>query len=138
MAGLAILAATGVTLLTGAAVTALPPFDLRVTVPQTAGPAPPAIAAPAPSFATRSEPERARGPWRIQVGAFAAPGAAEAQLRTLSASVPALAGSEPMVEAAGRLNRARFGGFADEAQAAALCARIAQAGSGCYVVPPGP
>jgi cell division septation protein DedD len=75
--------------------------------------------------------------WRIQVGAFSEAARAEAAIAALETTA-AGPGADPvrLVAPAGGLYRAQMSGFVDRAAADAACARIAAAGSGCFVVPP--
>lgn len=74
--------------------------------------------------------------WRIQVGAFRDALAAEGHLQALERDVPRLAGLTATHQLRGGVNRVRIGGIGDEAEARGLCALIAAAGRGCFVVPP--
>lgn len=142
--GLALAAAVGAVLTTGALSSALdggpdPAFAARIghgvanlksgmeahaAIPGVMAPASPAFA-PSPA-----------GPWQIQVGAFRNPAAAEAQLRALESEVPDLTRLSAVHQLRGGVNRVRIGGIADEAAARRLCARLLAAGRGCFVVAP--
>lgn len=144
--GLALIAATGAVLATGAVSSTLdggpdPAFASRIarSVPgagpgiearAAAAPAAPAAAAVAVPPAPSPPP---RGLWQIQVGAFRDTSAAEAHLRALEAEMPELAGLDRIHQLRGRISRVRIGGIAGEPAARALCARILTAGSGCFV-----
>ncbi len=84
---------------------------------------------PAPAI-RRSLPVAA-GAWRIQLGAFAQRGAAEALYRRI-ASKPALSGRGPFYMAAGNVTRLQVGPFASRAAAASACATL---GIACFPVP---
>ncbi|HEX8480770.1 MAG TPA: SPOR domain-containing protein [Allosphingosinicella sp.] len=146
---LALAAATGAVLTTGALSSALddapqPAFATRIareaaslppaTRPPAAAPAAAAPASAAPA-ALNSAPLATRV-WQVQVGAFRSTAAAEAHLRTLESGVPELARLTPVHQLRGGLNRVRIGGIEDEGAAHRLCARIAASGRGCFVVGP--
>jgi hypothetical protein len=73
----------------------------------------------------------ATGAWRIQLGAFAQRGGAEALYRRV-AGKPALAGRGPFYIAAGNVTRLQVGPFASRAAAASACATL---GTACFPVP---
>ena len=87
------------------------------TVP--AKPSPPPVAT-----ATATATATARGVWRVQLGAFAARGAAEALFRKLSGNA-ALAGRQPYYVPAGKVTRLQAGPFDSRGAATAACARLA-------------
>lgn len=142
--GLALVAAVGAVLTTGALSSALdggpdPAFAARigrgvanVRSSMEARAAIPAVTAPT---SAASAPPRA-GPWQIQVGAFRNTVAAETYLRTLESEVPELGRLSAIHQLRGGLNRVRVGGIEDEAAARSLCARILAARPGCFVVAP--
>lgn len=90
--------------------------------------APPA--APRASTASATPSATARGPWRLQLGAFGVPGNAEALWARVKAR-PELAGHPKLLVPAGRLTKLQAGGFASQAQASAACARLKSAGFAC-------
>lgn len=73
----------------------------------------------------------ASGNWRIQLGAFAQQGSAEALYQKLS-DKSALAGRSPYYIAAGNVTRLQVGPFASRAAAAAACGSL---GTACFPVP---
>jgi hypothetical protein len=73
----------------------------------------------------------ASGAWRIQLGAFAQRGSAEALYQRLSGKA-ALAGRGPFYVAAGSVTRLQVGPFASKAAAAAACSSL---GTACFPVP---
>jgi hypothetical protein len=128
-------------LLTGALSTAITETTTAAagpTVRQAPNPAPAAVApsAPAPEAARPVAAPPTRG-WRIQVGAFRSPGAAQAQLRAAERLVPELARlSSGALQSEGEVVRARYAGIAEEKDARRLCGRIVETGGQCFVVPP--
>lgn len=98
------------------------PATTKATPPKSP---PPRVAKPAPSPAT--------GNWRIQLGAFAQRGAAEAMYRKV-AGRPALAGRGPAYVAAGNVIRLQVGPFVSRQAAANACATL---GTACFPVPKG-
>jgi hypothetical protein len=95
----------------------------------TAQPAPPR---PVATASPRAEPAPAAGgAWRIQLGAFAQRGGAEALFQRVSGK-PALAGRRPFYIAAGAVTRLQVGPFASKAAAAAACSSL---GTACFPVP---
>ena len=89
-------------------------------LPRAVKPAPPK---PAPAVAVA-------GGWRIQLGAFAQRGSAEALFQRLSGK-PALAGRVPAYIAAGSMTRLQVGPFASRIAAAAACGTL---GTACFPV----
>jgi cell division septation protein DedD len=77
------------------------------------------------------------GRWKIQIGAFQDPAAAQEQHRATALQLPELAELPAAAEPWNRVTRARIGGLADRTEADALCARLIDAGRECFVVPPG-
>ena len=73
----------------------------------------------------------ATGDWRIQLGAFAQRGSAEALYQRVSGKA-ALAGRSPYYIASGAVTRLQVGPFASKAAAAAACGAI---GVPCFPVP---
>jgi cell division septation protein DedD len=101
------------------------PAQVAQTKPFTPKPVATSVPKPAPS----SPPS---GGWRIQLGAFAQRGSAEALYQRLSGK-PALAGRSPYYIAAGSMTRLQVGPFATRAAAAAACSQV---GTACFPVPP--
>jgi cell division septation protein DedD len=73
------------------------------------------------------------GPWRIQLGAFAQAGNADA-LWSRIRSRPELAGHPRIVVAAGNVHRLQASGFASHDAAETACARLDAAGIHCLPV----
>jgi TPR repeat protein len=91
-------------------------------------------AAKEPSAApdTVDSPPAAAGAWRIQLGAFAQSGSAEALYQRLSGK-EALAGRQPFYVAAGAVTRLQVGPFESKSAAQAACRSV---GIACFPVPP--
>ena len=102
----------------------------RTPVASLASPRPaPATRAPVTgNTPTRSNPPQMGGHWRIQLGAFHEPGAAQA----LWARVAARVGGQPTYARAGAITRLQAGPFASKADAERACRA---AGGSCVVVP---
>lgn len=98
-------------------------------------PPPAAVSTPAPSSTPALAPTAPQ--WQIQIGSFRDEAAAVAQLRSAAAIVPELAPYSLRTERYRGKIRARIGGIADAERARYLCATVTEAGSACYVVPPG-
>lgn len=90
----------------------------------------PAAESPAPS--PNPAPQRASGPWRVQLGAFGVQGNAE-RLWTRLSGRPELAGRERLLVPAGRVTKLQAGGFASQAEAQAACTSLQRAGQECIV-----
>lgn len=88
-------------------------------------PPPPKPAAPAAARPVAS------GSWRIQLGAFAQRGSAEALYRRISRN-QALAGRQAFYIPAGAVTRLQVGPFESRAAAAAACRAVGQA---CFAIP---
>jgi len=99
------------------------------TKPELAKPAPPK---PAPRKAAPAAPA-ARGPWRVQLGAFGVAGNADA-LWARVRGLPALAGHGRMDVPAGKVTKLQAGGFASREAAGAACAVLVRAGHTCLPV----
>jgi uncharacterized protein len=118
---------------------ALARANMKATPPPSQKPGRPARMAQAKPPAPKPQPATARpaavfatsGAWRIQLGAFAQRGSAEALYRRLSGK-PALAGRSPIYVAAGSMIRLQVGPFASKAAAAAACSAV---GTACFPVP---
>lgn len=78
----------------------------------------------APAKAASTEQAAAKGPWRVQLGAFSTRGAAEGLFRKLSGN-SALAGQQPYYVAVGKITRLQVGPFESRAAASAACGRLA-------------
>jgi cell division septation protein DedD len=87
----------------------------------------PVVKAPPPA----PVPAPASGAWRIQLGAFAQRGAAEALYQRVSGKA-ALAGRGPYYIASGPVTRLQVGPFASKGAAAAACGAV---GVPCFPVP---
>ena len=86
---------------------------------------------PAPKVAQSAEPARAKGDWRIQLGAFSKRGNAQALYNKLSGQ-GALGGRKPFYVAAGAVIRLQVGPFETKSGAEAACKKIE---IGCFPVP---
>lgn len=97
-------------------------------------PAPVSDPAPKPS-AKPAAPKAASasGPWRVQLGAFAVAGNADA-LWTKVSGRSELAGRSKVLVPAGKVTKLQAGGFASKAEAAAACSRLSAGGFACLPV----
>lgn len=75
------------------------------------------------------------GGWRIQLGAFAKPGAAEKLWAGLSGRA-GLRGAQSFIAKTGATNRLQAGPFAGKAAASSACRAATAAGTACFVVAP--
>ncbi|MEO6224704.1 MAG: SPOR domain-containing protein [Sphingomicrobium sp.] len=96
----------------------LPPTAADVSPPKAALPKPPAV-----------KPSPATGSWRIQLGAFAQRGAAEALYRKLSGN-GALAGRSAFYSSVGSITRLQVGPFPSRSAAQAACSALH--GQACF------
>ena len=104
-----------------------------------AAPARPVAVAPRPNVvpsAPPAMPAAAGAGWRVQLGAYGSPAAAQAQWGTLSRKIAGAAGLRPSYERAGAFTRLRIGPLASKAAAAKLCASAKAAGQACFPVAP--
>jgi len=110
----------------------LPPRALPVAPPPRAAMAsrPPMPARPAPVPAVA-----AGGAWRVQLGAFGTPAAAQAAWASMRAA-PGLSGLRPMLIKAGAVVRLQAGTLPSRAAAASACAGAARVAKGCFPVAP--
>lgn len=109
------------------------PAAARIAVP----PARPKPKAP-PTALRPAQPPPApaglrNGAWQVQLGAFSSPDRAEAQWKTLSARIGALAPLSHEGEKAGALTRLQAGPLASRAEAEKLCAAVRKGGADCIV-----
>jgi len=74
--------------------------------------------------------------WKVQLGAFREPGAANALFSSLKNRVRALSGAQPMLVKAGAVTRLQAGPFASRAAATSACAQVVAAGQACFPVAP--
>jgi TPR repeat protein len=93
--------------------------------------APPEKKAATAPVANAKAQATARGAWRVQLGAFATRGAAEALFRKLAGSSP-LAGRQPFYVPVGKITRLQAGPFESRASAASACAKLAP--QACFAV----
>lgn len=105
--------------------TAKPPAKAAAKAPPPGSPTVAKAATPSPA---------ASGAWRIQLGAFAQRGSAEALFRRLAGAAP-VAGRRMILVPAGAVTRLQVGPFESRAAAAAACAALARRGQACFVVP---
>jgi cell division septation protein DedD len=104
---------------------AVPPRPVIASRP----PAPPRPApVPAPVAASG-------GGWRVQLGAFGTPAAAQAAWASMRAA-PGLSGLRPMLIKAGTVTRLQAGPLPGRAAAASACASAARVARGCFPVAP--
>lgn len=88
--------------------------------------------------ASRAKPKQlasaaASSVWRIQLGAFSKRSSAESLFKRWD-SDPALAGKQPVYEAAGAVTRLQIGPYPTKAAAAAACATLSKKGQACFPV----
>jgi cell division septation protein DedD len=104
-----------------------------------AAPPPPRVAVAArPPVPARPAPVPAgggAGGWRVQLGAFGTPAAAQAAWASMRAA-PGLAGLRPMLTKAGAVVRLQAGSLPSRAAAASACAGAARVAKGCFPVAP--
>jgi TPR repeat protein len=107
------------------------------TIPVTKSSAKPApvVAKPKPA-AMPAAPKPAAGEWRVQLGAFGTPTAAQSLWSKLNGKVSALGGLAPDYVKAGAMTRLQATGIASSAAAAQVCASVKAAGNPCLVVKP--
>lgn len=98
-------------------------------------PAPPTVSAPSQAPAPAAKPTAVSGGWQVQLGAFGEAARAQAQWKTLTAKIPALAAAPHRLEPAGAMTRLLAGSLATRAEADALCAKVKAAGADCIVKP---
>jgi cell division septation protein DedD len=116
---------------------ALPTGAKAVRAPKaTASTAKPTKAAPPPTPArapkqTETIASAAGGGWRIQLGAFAQHGSAEALFKRLSGTI---GGKQPFYSLAGAVTRLQVGPYASRTAAAAACAALSARGQACFPV----
>jgi cell division septation protein DedD len=96
-----------------------------------AKPAPKAVQAKPEPKPVKHEAAPATGAWRIQLGAFAQRGNAEALYKRVAGN-NALAGRKPFFVPAGAVTRLQVGPFESKSAAAAACKSV---GSACFPVP---
>ncbi|OCC25287.1 sporulation protein [Croceicoccus estronivorus] len=105
------------------------------------GPAPSPASVPQPVATTRSPANRpvtmpastaAKGPWKVQLGAFSIADNAERLWRQLGGK-GVLAGKDKLMVPAGRLTKLLAGGFATRNDADAACAALKSGGQACIV-----
>ena len=100
-------------------------------------PAPPSRPAATPQPATpRPAPAARVAGWKVQLGAFREPGAANALFASLKGRVRALSGAQPILVRAGAVTRLQAGPFPSRAAAAAACAQVTATGQACFPVAP--
>lgn len=94
----------------------------------------PVRAQPAPAQPARAPapPATASGPWKLQLGAFAVRGNAEALWQRVAAR-PELAGKSRQFVAQGRVTRLLVAGFDGQQAAASACAGLRRSGHECLV-----
>ncbi|TIX52104.1 sporulation protein [Alteraurantiacibacter aquimixticola] len=90
------------------------------------------VAAAAPAATPVAEPDRASGPWRVQLGAFSVPGNAE-RLWDRMSSRSEFAGRERLLIPSGRVTLLQAGGYATRAEAQRVCTSLKNSGQDCLV-----
>lgn len=75
------------------------------------------------------------GGWQVQLGAFGEATRAEAQWKSLSAKVPALASYRHSLQGAGAMTRLLAGPLKSRTDAEALCTKVQAGGGACIVKP---
>lgn len=117
--------------------------EIAMTPPRpaaTPAKAPPAPTKPAPAKPTPAKPAltgasaapKATGPWKIQLGAFAVAGNAEALWNRVKGR-PELAGHARILDKGAKVTRLLAGGFATQEAAQAACRKLSGAGVSCLV-----
>ncbi|MDQ4420818.1 SPOR domain-containing protein [Sphingobium sp. DEHP117] len=91
--------------------------------------------APASAPAPAAKPAPVSGGWQVQLGAFGETARAQAQWKTLTAKIPALAAAPHRLEPAGAMTRLLAGSLTTRAEADALCGKVKAAGADCIVKP---
>ena len=76
------------------------------------------------------------GSWKVQLGAFGTAERAQDRWKSLKAKVPALGDYEPLILAAGSVQRLQASGIAGRADAQSLCSKVRAAGGDCLVMAP--
>jgi TPR repeat protein len=102
--------------------------DVAPRPPRPAAPA--VVARPAPLPATAPTAPSASGPWRIQLGAFGVAANADALWNKVRAR-PELVGHPRINAKAGAITKLQAGGFASQAAAKTVCAKLADGGFTC-------
>jgi TPR repeat protein len=116
----------------------LPPLR-RVTGPATPAPAPAPVSAPPPPppppvTIAAPPPPRAKGNWKVQLGAYGSADHAKLAWSQLGKKVGALGSLDQKVVAAGPVWRLQAWGLASGSEAEALCGRIRGAGGACLML----
>lgn len=106
----------------------LPPRPVALAPTPTPAPSP---TPPSPAIAAQQTKASPGGRWRVQLGAFAQQGRAEALWKTLSSRVAGLSGLQPFLIESGGVTRLQAGPLASSSEATTLCAHIKAAGSEC-------
>ena len=124
----------------GARPATVTPAVMTAPAAQTAPPAPKPAAvvaaastpAPKPAAAAAAAPARARGKWRVQLGAFGVASNADKLWGQIGGHA-ALSGTAKALVSNGTLTRLMATGFASEADAARACATLKREGKACVV-----
>jgi uncharacterized protein len=113
----------------------------RVAAPVRVAPRPAPIrrpAAPAPQIVRKTvapvPSATTAGAWRIQLGAFSTPGAADTLWKSLRGQVPTLSGKQPYLVKSGAITRLQAGSYASRGAADSACNAVRSSGSSCMVV----
>lgn len=114
--------------------------DENPPAPKTPSPPTPEMAPPTPE---KAAPQPAPKPvtqspvnskWRLQLGAFSVPENARNLWKSLSSRHAEIRGRTPIYRNSGRLTRLLAGEFANQQQAASLCARLRSTGQSCILI----
>jgi cell division septation protein DedD len=103
------------------------PAPVKTPAPRKPKPATEPVPAPVPAAVAAS------GPWRVQLGAFSAESGANAQWKSVSAKVGALAGKQRYLLKAGSVTRLLAGPLASQADAEKLCKAVKASGADCLI-----
>lgn len=104
------------------------PFVIAAAPEEPGAPAKPTPTPAKPAPAAKP----ATGPWRVQLGAFSSEARAQAQWKTLSARVAALAGLQRTLDTQGGVTRLLAGPLRDQDQASAVCSAVKASGADCF------
>jgi cell division septation protein DedD len=120
------------------AAAAPPPRPIPARAAPAVPPPPPRTAVAArPPMPPRAVPAPAAtaGGWKVQLGAFGTPAAAQAAWASMRAA-PGLSGLRPILVKAGAVTRLQAGSLPSRAAAASACAGAARVAKGCFPVAP--
>jgi len=115
---------------------AVPPQIARAAEPRATAIASPPVAAATPIIGAPRMPPARRGPWRVQLGAFATKAQADALWARLSRAGGPLAGYQSFQGKAGALTRLQAGPFETFASAQQLCTALKASRQPCFAIKP--